>query len=555
MVVSKTLRDVSIMYSVVFCLTTVLLLFIGMPAEIASAAPVAPTGFTGAPGDGTAYLSWNKNKESNLDGYNVYCSTSSSSLGNKVNSSLIPKETPYFTHTGLTNGKTYYYRVKAVDTSNGESSSSSRVSVKPNKPSIVNVSGTISRSTTWRSNKIYIVTGNVTVNSGYTLYVKPGAIVKFNSGCTLIAKGKVNAKGMPNYRAIFTSYRDDEAGGDTNNDGAGSSPAPGDWPGFKPRPGSTVALNQAVIRYGDYGIMYYAPSSQRYNSSYFVRQLYAVDSEFSHNRNGIYILGIQYATVRTCDISDNTNFGMMIVHCLSSSIQYNDVTKNGTSGVNSKAVEIDPRSLPKFTGNYLSDNIQNAVWIWDAAKDPTSTPNPFSYTRANATLYSSTVYVLYGSTWVSANTTLTIQPGTVIKGQPGALVVQGVLSALGDSSNPIVFTSFLDSTYGGPTQGEVANPVPGDWHGLVFDPGGKGTIAGAMIMYARNAINASGANVSISDSCIIENKFGIGNTAGSPVINAENNWWGASDGPKPLGNGNAISDLVDADPWLTIAPF
>ncbi len=41
---------------------------------------------------------------------------------------------------------------------------------------------------------------------------------------------------------------------------------------------------------------------------------------------------------------------------------------------------------------------------------------------------------------------------------------------------------------------------------------------------------------------------------GTTTTDAENNWWGASDGPAPTGSGDAISVGVDADPWLTLPP-
>ena len=44
-----------------------------------------------------------------------------------------------------------------------------------------NVSGTIATDTTWSwAYSPYVVTDNVTVNSGVTLTVEPGVIVKFN---------------------------------------------------------------------------------------------------------------------------------------------------------------------------------------------------------------------------------------------------------------------------------------------------------------------------------------------------------------------------------------
>ena len=91
--------------------------------------------------------------------------------------------------------------------------------------------GTISASQTWLSGRVYKITGNITVPNGITLTILPGAVVKFgsnlsitvNSGGTLVAEGN---RAMP---IVFTSYRDDSHGGDTNGDGDATRAEAGDW--------------------------------------------------------------------------------------------------------------------------------------------------------------------------------------------------------------------------------------------------------------------------------------------------------------------------------------
>ncbi|RPD38175.1 hypothetical protein [Chitinophaga barathri] len=82
----------------------------------------------------------------------------------------------------------------------------------------------------------------------------------------------------------------------------------------------------------------------------------------------------------------------------------------------------------------------------------------------NRTLSNDTIYLLDGKTWVK-NGTLTIEPGTVIKGvkkstpaqASGLIITTGAqINAQGTETCPIVFTS------------NETSPVPGDWGGVVI---------------------------------------------------------------------------------------
>jgi PKD repeat protein len=76
-----------------------------------------------------------------------------------------------------------------------------------------NVSGNISSDTTWKKvNSPYIVTGNVLVDSGVTLTIQPGVIVKFNNGLSLVIEGELIAQGTVSDSIVFTSNTLDSAG-------------------------------------------------------------------------------------------------------------------------------------------------------------------------------------------------------------------------------------------------------------------------------------------------------------------------------------------------------
>lgn len=98
----------------------------------------------------------------------------------------------------------------------------------------------------------YVLQRGVTVDQGITLYIEPGTVVKFANGVTLEIYGSLIARGTREQRIIFTSLRDDFAGGDTNADQGSSAPLPGDWGAIRFRNESNDAgsvIEQAVIRY------------------------------------------------------------------------------------------------------------------------------------------------------------------------------------------------------------------------------------------------------------------------------------------------------------------
>ncbi|OGW13930.1 MAG: hypothetical protein A2035_03980, partial [Nitrospirae bacterium GWA2_42_11] len=91
--------------------------------------PSAPTGVTATVSDGQATISWDA--VSNATSYNIYWSTTSGvtkSTGTKISNITSP-----YTHTGRTNGTTYYYVVTVVNDF-GESAESSQLSVIPQAP-------------------------------------------------------------------------------------------------------------------------------------------------------------------------------------------------------------------------------------------------------------------------------------------------------------------------------------------------------------------------------------------------------------------------------------
>ena len=100
----------------------------------------------------------------------------------------------------------------------------------------------------------YVLDDEVFVAAGKTLTIEPGVVVKLNGSLrSLTINGTLRALGTAENRIVFTSYRDDSAGGDSNGDGAATAPAPGQWYAIKIGSGNQSRLRFVDVRYGGWG--------------------------------------------------------------------------------------------------------------------------------------------------------------------------------------------------------------------------------------------------------------------------------------------------------------
>ncbi len=113
------------------------------------------------------------------------------------------------------------------------------------------LSSSISTDTILRGNRVYIASNDVTVASGVMLTVGPGATIKFAAGKSLrLRNGScLIVQGTRSRPIVFTSIKDDSRGGDTNGDGDGSIPYPGDWGGVIAN-GARIEAEYAQFLYG-----------------------------------------------------------------------------------------------------------------------------------------------------------------------------------------------------------------------------------------------------------------------------------------------------------------
>jgi uncharacterized repeat protein (TIGR01451 family) len=425
--------------------------------------------------------------------------------------------------------------------------------------------------------------GDLTVQAGAALTLSPGIVIKGGAADHEVrVDGSLIARGTAARPIIFTSVKDDSAGGDTNGDGGASSPAPGDWGQVWLRAGSTGnVLEEVVLAWGGATNVADVSGNLRVDAGRFslvggtIRRS-KQHGLFAHRSSG---------EVRGIAFEDNLQTGAFfndLVGSVAVTLDGNRFQRQGEHAVfldlESTAGTITAR------GNSASGNLVNGAGIQGLVGGPLTldwsgqTDLPL---RLNADVV------------VRSGGVLTLSPGTIVKaGTPQHdLIVDGSLVARGTETQPVVFTSFKDDARGGDTNndGTASAPTPGDWGQVWLRAASSANVLEHCVLAWGGAVNVTDtlANLRIdtlgvsATSCTIERSRQSGvhltaspppplfsgnrlqsNTghgllhAGSGLLDARHNWWGAPSGPlhptlNPGGQGNRVSDNVLFDPWLT----
>jgi parallel beta-helix repeat protein len=199
------------------------------------------------------------------------------------------------------------------------------------------------------SNTTYNIVGSVTVPTGNTLTIQPGATLKFLSGTKLIINGSLNVLGESNQPVIFTTVK--------------VSPAVSDWNGILINTGATnVSLKNAIVQYASNGIYIDKTSSV----------VTITDSLIQLCDIGVYINGTTNPVLTKNRIVTNAKYG---VHINGNNndltdpkpvLNNNDIYANTTRNINvanyiaTPTVKMDVTNnwwgtaTPTFTGNTLN---------------------------------------------------------------------------------------------------------------------------------------------------------------------------------------------------------
>jgi len=475
-----------------------------------------------------------------------------------------------------------YDAVHAVLSDSADSITLSNNHASGNRVNGLAIEGTITGTVTWdwegSDTLPFVIYNDLTVQADAALSLTPGTALKFYDDYDdLWVNGTLVADGTAVDPIIFTSFKDDTVGGDTNDDGSATSPAGANWSGLYFTPSSSGStLNYAVVRYG-------GGRNAAANAHVQTRDIAISNSTFAYG--GIYDHGIEFGNVLPATLSDNTftDNGYDAIHATLTDNAHSITLSNNHAGGN------------RINGLAVQATLSGTVtWDWEGGD--------------------TLPFVVYDDITVQTGAALSLTPGTALKFRDDYddLWVNGTLLADGTDIAPIIFTSFRDDTVGGDTNddGSATGPTGADWSGLYFTPfssdsilnyaivrygGGRSAVANVHVqtaditfhnstvshvypyglragvwvdaaapnlvgnVFQDNEVGpyaANGAQPTLYSNTIISNTdYGVYNATPSRIIDARENWWGDAGGPyhatdNPGGTGDAVTDGVSFSPWI-----
>ncbi|MDO8663909.1 MAG: lamin tail domain-containing protein [Candidatus Wildermuthbacteria bacterium] len=383
----------------------------------------------------------------------------------------------------------------------------------------------------------YLIQETLTVPLAKNLKIEPGVVLKFATLKGLEIKGKLEALGSSEKKIVFTSFRDDEFGGDTNQDGTSTLPFAGLWERIYFENSIGSKLKNVIVRYGGKIYSGSGPTLIRGNVEVDGGEIIFEDSTVENSQTyGLWlknssstIFNLKFSNIKnsadffaatalfisssTAQISSSTfqgnTFGIKITGNAVPTIKNNLFKENGTP------IYLEGTSFPVFSGNSAQNNNLNGIFA-------------DSGSIVADTVWQSNLPYITETKSIASGATLTIKAGTVVKlkknqyGYASYWDIFGRLITEGTLANPVVFTSFYDDEYGGDVDnnGTTTLPAKGEWKYLRFrSTSTASTLDGLMVRYGGGSCDGGfcwGAitqtrdvSIEIKNSIIEKNIWGI----------------------------------------------
>lgn len=366
-----------------------------------------------------------------------------------------------------------------------------------------------------KENSPYYVNNTLTLPEGKNLTIEPGVVIKIKGGSAefLNILGELNALGSESENIVFTSFYDDEYGGDLNRDGGSSVPNPGDWAKIIFERTSSSTISYTKFRYGG---MYYGfccngmvkienatstivnsifENSFSYGLELVNSNSYIADNVFRNNNNirnfsGPSGLNIGSGSPKILNNIFQDNFiGINVSGGGAAEIE-NNIFNNNTN----KAIYVignDGIGIFKNNSGVLTGGDTDGIYITDFK----------SRENATTTLYSNSFpYVFNNNPLIKFSSALVIKPGILIKNnESNRIEVFGALITEGVNPSDIIFTSFYD-------------PRESYWFGISANPGSFVRLSGATIknggrIFSWGALEKEAALYIDNADAVIENSL------------------------------------------------
>lgn len=306
------------------------------------------------------------------------------------------------------------------------------------------------------------------IGAGVTLTLEAGIVVKFRDSVPAVSRrlfvdGTLVVRGTLQEPVVFTSYRDDDHGGDANGNGP-SGGAPGDWGGLQSRAGGRIDLEHVLLRFG--GSSTANPPVRSSGGELRLRRVRIAEAL----RQGMQLdAAAPVPDIERCVFRDNGTFpvdGLALEHL--SGFRLNEEARgHGTAD---------------------AFRVTHADVLGDVVLDPDRYAGP-------VLLVSTLVHVRSGAS-------LTLRPGVILKSHGfGGLIADagGTLVLEGTAAAPVVLTSFLDDAWGGDTNldGAATAPAPQQTAGFQWEADSGGSAENALSRFASYGFFSLSSAVSL----------------------------------------------------------